>query len=467
MQICVISGSPKGDASVTLQYVRFIEQAFPEHTFSVVHAGREITSIEQNKDEWSKTIAKIRDSDGIFIATPVYYMLIPAQLKRFIELAEERHAEDAFFGKYAVSLTTSMHFFDHTAHNYLHGVCEDIGMRYVGFYSAHMQDLQSEECQKQLLLFFSDYLEAIAEKRPIQRAYLPLLPVAPSYSPKSPSCGVDTDGKKVVILHDAEPGSDQEAMVNRMAGCFVGDVTVADIRDSRMTGGCLGCCQCAFDNTCVYHDGFKEFWEKYVVLSDILIMAGTIRDRYLSATWKQWNDRSFFNGHVPTWEGKQVAYLVEGPLAHIPNLREVLAARAMMGRANLVGIVTNESRDPVQIDAALTSLAKRTIKFSILGYIPSFTFPAIAGRKLFRDEIWEHLRAVFKADDRYYRTHGYYDFPTKNYLQRMKTRAFSLFLGIPYIRKKVKKEMINQMVRPFREARQKSRILAERKAGKG
>lgn len=464
MKICVVSGSPKGDESISLQYARFIEHAYPEHSFSVVHAGRDIKKMEQHREAWEEVMRDIRESDGVLFATPVYFMLVPGQLKRFIELVWERDASDAFIGKYSAALTTSIHFFDHTAHTYLHGICEDLGMHHAGFYSAHMQDLKSEENQERLLLFFSDFMDAISEKRPIQREFLPLPEITPSYTPRSRPPGVDTRGKRVVILHDADPGSDQEAMVRQAAGMFTGPVAVADIRDSLMKGGCLGCCRCAFDNTCVYQDGYRDFWEKYVVPADILILAGTIRDRYLSATWKQWNDRSFFNGHVPVLKGKQVGYLVEGPLAHIPNLREVLAARATLGNANLVGFVTNETGDPDEIDAALHSLARRSVRLAEQGYVSPVTFPAVGGKKLFRDEIWGGMRAFFKADDRYYRTHGLYDFPTKNYLQRIGTAAFSLFLDIPWVRKKAEKETVSHMVRPFKEVVARSPVLAERRA---
>ena len=467
MKICVISGSPKGEESITLQYVRFIEQAFPEHTFSVVHAGRDIRKMEQDREEWDVALNKVRESDGMFFATPVYFMLVPGQLKRFIGLAAERDAMQAFAGKYTAVLTTSIHFFDHTAHVYLHGISEDFGMHYVGFYSAHMQDLKSEDCQERLILFFSDFIDAIREKRSIQREFPPLPVAMPSYVPSGRKTGVDTCGKKVVILHDAEPGSVQETMVREMAGIYAGPVMVADIRESMMKGGCLGCCRCAFDNICVYKDGFRDFWEKYVVPADILIMAGTIRDRYLSATWKQWNDRSFFNGHVPALEGKQIGYLVEGPLAHLPNLREVLAMRVMMGKANLVGIVTNESGDSGEIDTAIRTLASRSVRFAEQGYISPATFQAVGGRKLFRDEIWGGMRAIFKADDRYFRTHGLYDFPTKNYLERIGNRLFSFFLDIPGIRKNVEKNLVTHMIRPFRETIEKSRVLAKRRAKQG
>lgn len=463
MQICVISGSPKGEKSVTLQYIRFLEQAFPEHTFSVVHVGRDIRTIEQQEEVWNGLLATVKECDGVLWATPVYVMLVPAQLKRFIELVGTRNARETFFGKYTAALTTSIHFFDHTAHAYLHGICDDLGMRYIGFCSAHMQDLQKEAFQEQLILFFSDFLEAIAEQRPVQRVYPPLPAPSSSYTPKTSPVAVDTQ-KRVVILHDAEPGSSLEAMVGGLAACYGGSVQVAHIRDAMMKGGCLGCCRCAFDNTCVYDDGFLAFWGKYVVPADILVMAGTLRDRFFSAAWKQFFDRSFANGHVPAFEGKQVAYLVEGPLGHLPNLREFLVGLVTMEGANLAGIVTHEPGDADEIDAALHALAERSVRLSEWGYIAPATFPAVAGHKIFRDEIWGGMRATFKADDRYYRQHGLYDFPTRNYLQRIGTRATSLIMNIPAVRREVVKNMPTYMIQPLQRSIETSTVLAKRRA---
>ena len=48
MKIAVINGSPKGKFSVTLQTVLYLEKKFPEHEFSVLHAGQQIKSLEKN-----------------------------------------------------------------------------------------------------------------------------------------------------------------------------------------------------------------------------------------------------------------------------------------------------------------------------------------------------------------------------------------------------------------------------------
>ena len=191
-------------------------------------------------------------------------------------------------------------------------------------------------------------------------------------------------------------------------------------------------------------------------------MAGTIRDRYLSATWKQFFDRSFFNGHVPAIEGKQVAYLIEGPVSQVPNLKEILTSRVMIGKANLTGIVTSEPGDPDEIDAALQSLAKRAVTFSDQGYIAPATFQAVGGHKIFRDEIWGSMRAVFKADDRYYRRQGFYDFPTWNYSQRIGTRIFSFILDIPKIRREAQKNMAGHMLHPLIKAVEESPVLEKK-----
>ncbi|WP_292518022.1 NAD(P)H-dependent oxidoreductase [Methanoculleus sp.] len=463
MQICVISGSPKGEMSVTLQYVRFLEQAFPEHTFSVVHVGQDIRTIERQEEAWDRLLATVQECDGVLWATPVYCMLVPAQLKRFIELVGGRNAAEVLSGKYAAALTTSIHFFDHTAHAYLHAVCDDFGMRYTGFCSAHIQDLQNEAFQERLILFFSDFLEAISEQRPVQGEFPPLPALFAAYAPKSPPAAVDTRGRRVVILHDAEPGSDLEAMVRHLAACYAGPVQVAHIRDAMMKGACLGCCRCAFENACVYDDGFRAFWEEHVVPADILVIAGTVRDRFFSAAWKQFFDRSFFNGHVPTFAGKQVGYLVEGPLGHLATLREVLTSLVMTEKANLAGIVTNEP-DPAGIDAALHALAERSMRLADRGYIAPPTFPAVAGHKIFRDEIWGGMRAIFKADDRYYRQNGLYDFPTWNYAQRISTRVTSLAMSIPAVRRDVVKNMPHYMVQPLQDSIEKSTVLAKRRA---
>ncbi len=461
MKICVLNGSPKGKDSITMQYVRFLELAFPSHMFAIENIGQRIAAIEAHDEDFKKVIASVSSADAVLFATPVYFMLVPAQLKRFIELVFMRNAASAFSEKYAASLTTSIHFFDHTANAYLQAIAEDLGMNWGGAFSAKMDDLLLEKNQKDLVLFAGDFFDAVIRRPAVQRAYPPITGDMPQYRPGPIPLPFDAEGKNVVILSDAAPGSNLEKMVTRAASCYGRAASIVSLDEAGMEGGCLGCCRCAFDNTCVYADGFRPFFEETILSADILILAGSIRDRYLSARFKQFFDRSFYRGHVPCLAGKQVGFLIEGPLAQCSILREVLTAYTAMQGANPAGIVTDEGPASAATDARIDALCEHSLRLSRNGYFAPAGFPVVGGHKVFRDEIWSTMRAVFKADHVYYRTHGMYDFPQYDYLRRLQTSLFSLFLSLPPIRKKAEQQMKQHMIQPFARVFAESPVLKQ------
>jgi NAD(P)H-dependent FMN reductase len=135
MKIIVLNGSPKGDLSVTMQYVKFIQKKYPQHEMEILNISSQIKKLEDDEKAFNAVIDDIRSSEGVIWGVPLYVCLVPSQYKRFIELISERNAGGAFTGKYAAVITTSIHFYDHTAHNYMRGICEDLGMRFAGSFS--------------------------------------------------------------------------------------------------------------------------------------------------------------------------------------------------------------------------------------------------------------------------------------------------------------------------------------------
>lgn len=462
MKICVLNGSPKGTQSITMQYVRFLELAFPAHTFVIEDIGSRIAAIERDDKAFNKVIASVSAADAILFATPVYYMLVPAQLKRFIELVFARNAVGDFSGKYAASLTTSIYFFDHTANAYLHAVGEDLGMKWAGSYSAKYDDLFLEKHQRNLVLFGQDFFDTAARRTEIQKTYPPADHESSEYRPGPVPLPFDAGNKNVLILSDASPGSNLEKMVTRAASCFGTAASIVPLEEAGIKGGCLGCCRCAFDNTCVYTDGFCRFFEETILPADIIICAGPVRDRYLSAAFKQFFDRSFYRGHVPYLTGKQVAFLVQGPLSRCSTLREILTAFVTLQGANPAGMVSDESPVSGLTDTRIDSLCERCLRLSESGYVAPAGFPRVGGHKVFRDEIWAHMRAVFKADHAYYTAHGMYDFPQNDLSGRIRTTLFGLFLSIPRVRKEAEQHMKEHMVEPFARIFSESPILKER-----
>jgi multimeric flavodoxin WrbA len=451
MKIAILNGSPKGMTSVTMQYVLFLKKKLPQHEFTILNVCQEIKKLEDDEQAFRAVLDCVAASDGVLWAFPLYYMLVHAHYKRFIELLFARGDRQAFKDKYAAALTTSIHFFDHTAHDYLNGICDDLGMRFVDSYSAAMDDLLKEQERDRLLLFAEGFLQAIQDGAAVPRRFRPVEHDGFAYQPGEPSRKVATLAKNMIIVTDAEDTAGNLArMAARLQSCWEGKVSVINLRQIEIRGGCLGCCQCGLDNVCVYKDA-DDVHEVYgkLMAADILVLAGSVQDRYLSSRWKMFFDRGFFMNHVPIFAGKQMGYLVAGPLSQLATLRQVLEAYVECQQANLVGIVTDECAMSRELDRLVDSFAGRLATCAAAGYVRPPSFISVAGGKLFRDEIWARLRFVFRRDHRYYKTHGLYDFPRRSLKTRVAEGLFTLLLLIPGIRRAFRKRIREEMIKPL------------------
>ena len=420
MKIVVLGGSPKGENGLTHLYVRFLRARFSQHHWTLLEISATSTELESDEALFKEVVDAVRSADAVLWAFPVYFYLVPGQYKRFIELIFERRVEDAFLDRYAAVLTTSIRFFDHTAHNYLHAICDDLGMRYAGFHSAAMDDILRKKEQDRLLDFGVNFFSAMERQVPTARTYPPLTGRVFQYRPGRADQSVDTKGKRLVVVTDVEDEeSNLAGMIQRFRESFSADTEVVNLRTVKIAGGCVGCVQCGYDNICGYRDEYREMFSSRLQTADIIVFAGTIRDRYLSSRWKIFFDRSFFNNHVPAFAGKQFGFIISGPLAQLANLRQILQAYTEIQQANPAGFVTDEFGDSPEVDAMLQTLAAEAIRLSETGSVRTPTYLSVGGKKLFRDVVWGQFRHIFPADHRYYARHGIYDFPQKNYGMRL------------------------------------------------
>ncbi len=98
MNVVVLNGSPKGELGVTLQYVRFVEKKFPQHSFRYFSIAQNIKRLEKDEAAFREVIDSVQGADAVLWSFPLYFMLVCAQYKRFIELIFERHQQTAFAG---------------------------------------------------------------------------------------------------------------------------------------------------------------------------------------------------------------------------------------------------------------------------------------------------------------------------------------------------------------------------------
>jgi multimeric flavodoxin WrbA len=451
MKIVVLNGSPKGMTSVTMQYVLFLRKKFPEHQFAIWNVAQDLPKLEAEPESLARVIADVESADAVLWAFPLYYFLVHAYYKRFIELLFDRGAQSSFQDKYAAVLSTSIHILDYTAHNYMSAICDDLGMHYLGGYSAAMYDLLKEEERQRFLLFARGVLAAIEHRATVPRRYEPLRPVTLAYSPGPAPAPLAASGKKIVLLTDArKQDANLRAMIARFTHSVADPVEIIDLHKLTIRGGCMGCIQCGQNNVCVYrdHDDIHAVYRK-LMAADVLVLALTIRDRYLSSRWKLFLDRGFFMNHVPILVGKQLACLLSGPLRQIANLRQILEAYIELQRANLAGIVTDEAADSAELDHLLDSLARNLLDCAVSGTIAAPTFFSAAGSKLMRDELWAHLRVAFPADHRYYKRHGVYDFPRRSVATTAMHALMALLLKVPSFNREFRKRIRTEMIKPL------------------
>lgn len=452
MKITVLNGSPKGDLSVTQQYIRYIEKNYNGHEFSYINISSRIRKIEDDENLFKEIIDEVQLSDLIIWSVPLYVCLVPSQYKRFIELVFERNAADRFAGKSAAVVTSSIHFYDNTAHLYMRGICDDLGMKFAGSFSPDMYDLMKEEERERLLQFASLMLESAARGRGEARMYGEIDYSMKPYFPGEAGSAIDPKGKKILVLSDRDYRNENLGkMISRFAGSFKGAVALRSLSDIDIKGGCLGCCECGFDYKCIYSgkDGYIDFYNSEIKTADIIIFAGEIRDRYLSADWKRMFDRAFFNTHTPTLKGKQMGFLVSGPLREVPNLREILQSYAEWQGANLVDFVTDEDSSAV-IDSNIDNLAETALVCSEKGYIAPSTYRGVGGMKVFRDDVWGRLRFVFQADHKYYEETGIYDFPQDDVKSIEMNNKMMELTANPEIRENIRKMIKTEMVKPLK-----------------
>ena len=434
MNVLVINGSPTGENSITLQTVLYIQKHFPHIQFRVLNVGRNIKSIEK---DFSSCRAELETADLLLFSYPVYTFLVPAQLHRFIELMKKSGVE--LNGKYCTQISTSKHFYDVTAHQFIQDNCEDMNLKYIRGLSADMEDLLSEKGQKEALDFFH-YVEWCMKAQFYEPKRSRRETEGDLAATSIPDCH-DADiknGLRVAVVTDI-PNPDQsdlQRMIDRFSKQLQGEITYVNLHDFCFYGGCQGCFHCASDGICIYKDGFSELLRDRIQTANAIVYAYTVKDHSMGYQFKLYDDRQFCNGHRTVTMGKPVGYLVDGHLDHEPNLKMLMEARAQVGGNFLAGIASNQT-DP---DHEIDQLAK-TLEYAVENdYQPPKNFYGIGGLKIFRDLIYQ-MQGLMKEDHRFYKENGFYDFP-----QRRKGMILGMYLvGAMMNNRKLSKKLGSRM----------------------
>ena len=440
MNILVINGSPKGDYSITLQTVNYLQKKFPEDSFRVLNAGQKSKALER---DFSPAAEAIAQSDVLLFSYPVYTFIAPCQLHKFIELLKKNRVDVS--GKIATQITTSKHFYDITAHRYIQDNVQEMGMRFIRGLSADMDDLTTEKGRREAESFWKHFRWSV-EQEIFEPCYAPTAPTVPA----PVTVPEDTKEEKpgdVVIIADLKEGDRQLAdMVSRFRAKLPYATRLVNLREYPFSGGCLGCFRCAVSGKCVHKDGFDEFLRNKIQTADAMVYAFPIQDHSMGSLFKMYDDRQFCNGHRTVTIGMPVAYIISGNLSKEENLRTIIEGRAQVGSNILAGIATDETDTDTSIDTMAASLAyalehKNTGPQNFLG---------VGGMKIFRDLIYQ-MRGFMRADHKFFKSHGQYDFPQKKWPQSLAMYLVGAMIANPKVHTKLGNKMNEGMLMPYKK----------------
>ncbi len=449
MNILILNGSPKGSYSITLQTTRFLEVLHPEHTFEVLDIGKKIKALEK---DFSPALDAISRADLIIFSYPVYTFIAPCQVHRFIELVKE--ADISMEGRYVTQISTSKHFYDVTAHRYIEDNCKDMGMKYIKGLSADMDDILTKKGQKEADDFFKYVIWSIENGsfEPIPRpAPQPVHVPVETYEYDSSH----KTGDVVIIADLHEDDIQLKNMIDRFISVLPLKARIVNIRNYPFKGGCLGCFNCAATGKCIYKDGFDEFLRNSIQTAQAMVYAFTIKDHSMGAVFKMFDDRQFCNGHRTVTMGMPIGYLISGDYSKEFNLQMIVEGRAQVGGNFLAGVATDEFSPNEDIDRMAASLAYAVNN----SYVPPQNFYGVGGMKIFRDLIWL-MQGLMKADHKFYKAHGQYDFPQKKRGTMLSMYLVGGLMSSPKLKAKMGNKMNEGMLMPY------NKMLDKLKKGK-
>ncbi|MBQ7100090.1 MAG: iron-sulfur protein, partial [Clostridia bacterium] len=162
--------------------------------------------------------------------------------------------------------------------------------------------------------------------------------------------------------------------------------------------------------------------------------------------FKLYDDRQFCNGHRTVTMGMPMGYLISGDYSKEINLQMIVEGRAQVGGNFLAGVATDEFDPDGEIDALAASLEYALES----GYVPPQNFYGIGGMKIFRDLIWT-MQGMMKADHKFYKKHGQYDFPQKQWPRMLAMYLVGGLLSSEKIKSKMGNKMNEGMLMPYKK----------------
>lgn len=438
MKILVFNGSPKPErTSVTMRHIDFLRVRFADHEFDYIPVSRKIHKIEHNNACFLEILEKVKQADLIIWAFPIYFYSVPGQLKRFIELINERKQTSVFQEKYATTISTSAGIFDYPAHEYIHATSEDFGMKYFPGFSfkvLHFKDLMNKEIRESYVAYFLRLLTVTQGKKTLVQKYPALNYVEKSFVPIQVDAEMGkSNGKTLLVISDHRSGTNLEKMVDFALKESRFSVDVVNIYDIGFKSGCMGCVQCQFTGKCIIPDDVNALFAERILNADAVVFAVTMKDRHISAHWKMLIDRSIFISKKNVYKHIHFAFIVSGPVLASCIMDEFISIYSSSRCLHHVGYVSDETGDSTVISRNLFALMDELEQNVVKNIKRPYLFYKRAYFYAMREAMF--IYGLNSDVSKFYRKNKLFDFPQRTGRYIWIRMMFNFLFTFPITRK--------------------------------
>lgn len=265
MKICVLSCSPKGDTSLTLQTVDFLKKYYPDDQFDVFK-----TTTVDCDDEVANAAC---ESDLVMILSSIFHLNVHGQMMSMLDqLASKMKAKlgDGIDSKFFTYVTTSNFLYDIGAHKYVTRWAEGEKLNLLRTLSLKDDSMLTETGREEVYRWLAYIKDTIAIRR----------------SGEVPQV---TEKRRVALINGGLP----EASVKRVADLYKArgcEVEAFNLQDYKIIP-CTACFACYSNRTCCMKDDFVDLVDKIGTGTDLFVNLGNLKYGMLDQQFKIFTDR--------------------------------------------------------------------------------------------------------------------------------------------------------------------------------
>jgi len=453
MQILFINGSPKGDISFTNQYINYISKNFSHIRIKKIDLSKKYRLLENTQSDFKKTLVnQIKESDGIVWAFPVYFFSVPAQYKFFIEyLIKDRELLSLLKAKYTTYILTSMNVGDNLAADYMRHLMYRLEMKFYEGISFHMFDMLTE--QRSLISKFFTRFISVIEKDLIKQTPSPNI-----FYQEKPEFKIDLKsnnaGKKnktfkyILVSSNSCDDSNLKSIIRAFISSSKYEIVEINL-DKSIIFPCKGHINCVYNEDCLIKDCYQDVFSNEILSSDVIVFATSIVADHIHYRMKMFMDRIMPVAHHPVFHDKHFVGILSGKTRHVQYINQFFQLFSeQLFLKQPTGLITTDGRDNNDIEAQINWVHDELKCHLQNSFHRLQTFLGKATHKMVRDELY-NIRFLFKSSHNFYKKHKLYDFPQKDTGARFRRYLFSLIFLVPFLRKRVMRNITKFMIKPF------------------